>query len=99
MKCFYFLRQLYLHIKVPRQLTQPLRFQFSFELLGGLFQKKSIQDNMTNLRTNVILPEEGDVTEKTSNILDYYGNVLDLVGGFGVYQKRLYIIPYERVII
>ena len=50
---------------------------------------------MSKTKANGILSEEGKVS---SNVSDNFGNVLDFVGGFGVYQKRLYIIPYETVI-
>ena len=52
---------------------------------------------MSKKKTDGIRPEEGAVS-KDANISNDVGNVLDLVGGFGVYQKRLYIIPYEPVI-
>ena len=50
---------------------------------------------MSKTKANGILSEEGKVS---ANVSDNFSNVLDFVGGFGVYQKRLYIIPYEPVI-
>ena len=42
--------------------------------------------------------EYGTIRKKTEKLPDNPVNILDFVGAFGVYQKRLYIIPYEPVI-
>ena len=43
---------------------------------------------MAQVKTDNSCPKEVTVNE-----LDNFGKILDLVGGFGFYQKRLYMVP------
>ena len=42
---------------------------------------------MVQTKTNSSCPKVGEVTD---NDLDNFGKIIDLIGGFGFYQKRLY---------
>ena len=48
---------------------------------------------MSQAKTDSSPSEEETDGEVAVNKLDDFGKIMDLVGGFGFYQKRLYMVP------